>query len=155
MWMCRIEKQQTSRYARGSGGFTLIELIVVVAIVAILATVALSSYGTYVTRSKLVEAQNALANYYVQMEQYFQDNRNYGAGACGVVPSSVRYFDFTCELNGTGGFVATATGRSREGAEGFTFTIDQSNVRATTAVPPDWTLPPDHCWISNKGGACA
>ena len=50
-------------------GFTLLELMIAVAIVAILAAIALPSYSDYIKRAKLVEAQNALADFRVKMEQ--------------------------------------------------------------------------------------
>jgi type IV pilus assembly protein PilE len=40
-----------------------------------------------------------------------------------------------------------ATGR------GFTFTVDQNNNRATTAVPSGWTTSAN-CWVRKKGGTC-
>jgi type IV pilus assembly protein PilE len=36
---------------------------------------------------------------------------------------------------------------------GFTFTIDQAGVRATTAVPAGWTANAT-CWVRAKGGTC-
>ena len=137
-------------------GFTLIELMVVVAIVAILATIALPAYNTYVTRSKLADAQNGLANYYVLMEQYFQDNRSYGTGgACGGALPSSKYFTFSCTLSSSTTYTATATGTSGQGAQGFTFTVNQANTRATTAVPTGWSLPSGNCWVTNKNGICS
>ncbi len=138
-------------------GFTLIELMVVVAIIAILAAIALPAYNSYVMRSKLTTAQNALANYYVKMEQYFQDNRTYGAGTCGApVPTSVdsKYFSVTCVSTATT-YTATATGIVGSGVENFVFTVDESNIRKTTSVPTGWALPATSCWVTNKGGVCA
>ena len=36
---------------------------------------------------------------------------------------------------------------------GFTFTINQFNERATTAVPAGWTLRPN-CWVLKRDGSC-
>ena len=62
-------------------GFTLIELMIVIAVVAILAAVALPAYGDYLRRGQLPEAFTNLADLRVKMEQYYQDNRSYGAAA--------------------------------------------------------------------------
>lgn len=142
---------------RKTSGFTLIELMIAVAIIAILASIAVPSYTEYVRRSKITEATNELATLRVRLEQYYQDNRNYGstAAACGVGVASTDSFDFSCN-NGGGTnqrFVATATGRAAAGMSGFTFTIDQDNYRRTTAFPDATGLPLD-CWIARAGEAC-
>jgi type IV pilus assembly protein PilE len=152
------------------GGFTLIEVMIVVAIVAILAAVALPAYGDYVRRGQLPEAFAGMADLRVKMEQYYQDNRRYGAsgGNCadtntptwaastpaltysGSTPGR-ELFTFTCAVtNGGQGYTLTATG-ARERAVGHTYTITHANVRSTTqfkgsAVTAD-------CWLA-KGGEC-
>ncbi|HVJ63607.1 MAG TPA: type IV pilin protein [Tahibacter sp.] len=141
-------------------GFTLIELMVAVAVVAILSMIALPAYNDYVRRSKLVEAQSGLQDFRVRMEQYFQDNRNYGTGGgCGLAIAtleSAQYFDFTCTR--TAGppedYTATATGKTAAGVAGFTFTIRADNTRATTALPAGWGAVPKPCWVARKGGNC-
>ncbi len=60
-------------------GFTLIEVMIVVVIVAILSSVAYPAYTDYVRRRQLQEAFTNLANYRIQMEPYYQDNRRYTA----------------------------------------------------------------------------
>lgn len=142
-------------------GFTLIELMIVVAIVGILAGVALPAYNDYVLRGKLTEAATELAAMRVKLEQYYQDNRNYGSTAdtCGVaVPASpaVSYFDYSCNW-GAGGsaqsFTVSATGIATKGTGGFVYTINQNNAKATTAAPSGWGAPAS-CWITKKGGSC-
>lgn len=134
-------------------GFTLIELMVVVAIIGILASIALPYYGDYVIRAKIPEATSALAAKRVQMEQYFLDNLTYvGGAACAVDAASSQYFTFSCPA------AATATAYTIQAAgtgsmAGFTYTIDQNNAKATTAVPAGWTANAA-CWVTKKGGAC-
>src|SRR5882757_8592570 len=112
---------------RSTRGFTLIELMVVVAIVAILSAIAVPAYTRYVQRGDLVEATQALSQYRVQMEQYYQDNANYGTSpACGTTAPGLVNFVLTCVSANTGQtYTATATGRNQ--IAGFTYTITQGN----------------------------
>jgi type IV pilus assembly protein PilE len=139
-----------------ASGFTLIELMIVVAIVAILAAIALPIYSDYLTRSKLSEAYNALSAYRVSQEQYFQDNRTYvNAGACGAtIPTGLKYFTITCPAPTSTTYTAIATGTGTPPISQFTFTINNQNVRATTATAPGWGPNQPTCWVVRKGGAC-
>lgn len=127
-------------------GFTLIEALVVMTVLGILAAIAIPNYSRYVTRSSLVAGTNALAEYRVRMEQFYQDNRTYagGGGACGaVIPANVENFAVTCRI-AAGGQAYTATATGAAVADGFGFTINQANVRGTTALPASWgSLPAD------------
>lgn len=135
---------------RDSKGFTLIELMVTVAIIGILASIAVPNYSDYVTRGKLVEAQTALSDGRVKMEQYFQDNRVYGCA--GMPTPTLKYFALSCAVPAGGqSFTLTATGNAS--ASGFVYTIDDGNNKSTTSVPAGWTAK-NTCWITNKGGVC-
>lgn len=122
-----------------SGGFTLIELLIVVAIIGILASIAIPSYNDYVRRAKLTDGTAVFADYRVKLEQYFQDNRNYGlaAGACGVAgPTTSPYFTYACVVGAAPTtFVVTATSVAGSGlgpAGAFVYTLNELNARATT-----------------------
>ena len=106
-------------------GFTLIELLIVVAIVGILAAIAVPMYTDHITRSQLIEGHTGLSDFRVRMDQFFQDNRTY---------------------------TATATG-ARGRVAGFVFTINERNVRQSTAAPAGWApaVMPSNCWITRKG----
>jgi len=154
----------------GNAGFTLIELMVVLAIIAILATIAVPMYSDYVRRAQLSEAFNNLNDYQVKMEQYYQDNKNYGTGgttACTdsasppswafpTQPTGARYFTYVCLLTGASGtlnqaYTLTATG-SAAAAVGHTFTLNTGNVRTTTQFKGS-AVSNKNCWLST-GNEC-
>jgi len=131
-------------------GFTLIELLITMIIVGILASIAVPAYQNYVRRSALTEATNDLANYRVTMEQYFQDNMTYASGNnCGAPLPTGSYFTFSCTVSGGGtGFTAAATGSSGL-TNGFSYTINDQNVEATTGIGVWGSLPTNsgNTWI--------
>ncbi len=131
-------------------GFTLIELMIVVAIVGILASVALPAYSDYVVQGKLPEATSGLATKRVQMEQWFQDNRDYTGGAACTAESGTN-FNFSCTNLTAGTYTIQAVGKGS--MAGFTMTITQNGARATTAVPSGWATS-NNCWVSKKTGSC-
>jgi type IV pilus assembly protein PilE len=137
-----------------NSGFTLIEVMITVAIVAILAAVALPAYSDYVRRGKVPEATNTLAAMRVQLEQFYQDNRNYAnaAGtACGIADPTSTNFTYACVPGNSGQtYTVTATGSANRGTDNMTYTINQAGNRGSTA----WGSTSTTCWITKKGGAC-
>lgn len=134
-------------------GFTLIEVMIVVAIIGILASIAMPSYVDYLTRGKIPDATSGLAAKRVQMEQFFQDNRTYaGAPACNADSTTSQHFDFSCSVAGDATvFELQAVGKGS--MAGFTYTIDQSNARATPSVMAGWTSNAN-CWVTKRDGSC-
>ena len=136
-------------------GFTLVEIMIVVAIIGILSAIAIPSYRDYVTRGRIPEATSALATNQVKMEQWFQDNRSYlnAGGKCGAVPADIatKFFTVTCPNPTSTTYTLTATGK--DAMSGFTYTVNQAGVKATTAVPSGWTTSTT-CWVTGKGGTC-
>jgi type IV pilus assembly protein PilE len=151
---------------RGSRGFTLIELMIVVAVVAILAAVALPSYSDYIRRGKLPDAFTYLSDYKVKMEQYYQDNRNYGVAACADTNSPLwsnfvpnrnpAYFTFGCQLVTVGGvagqgYTLTATSNASL-STAHVYTLDYTNTKGTTTFKGA-TVTGKTCWLVN-GSEC-
>jgi type IV pilus assembly protein PilE len=136
--------------------------MIVVAIVAILASIALPSYSDHVRRGQLPEAFSALSDYRVKMEQYYQDNRNYGGSACadiaggpswaGFAPTGARNFGYACALLSAGqGYRVTATGKTGVAAAGHAYTIDHSNNQKTTVFKG--VTSSATCWLA-RGSEC-
>ena len=141
----RMDLMQVPLMKRLVGGFTLIEVMIVVAIIAILASLALPAYNDYIRRGQLQEAFVYLADYRVKMEQYFQDNKNYGAvggTACatgaayaswnGFAPPERKHFNFGCVTANNGQeFTVSATG-SGGLTTGYDYSIDHLGTKRTT-----------------------
>jgi len=149
------------RPASSSRGFTLMEVMITVAIVGILSAVAIPSYRDYVRRGQLPEAFGSLADYRIKLEQYYQDNRRYGTGACAdganapawssFSAAGVTYFTFSCTLTDAGqGFKVTATGAKGQ-ASGHVYTLDHNNQKGTVTFKGAssgkgcWLLRGDEC----------
>ena len=140
-------------------GFTIIELLIVIAILGLLTAIALPAYDGYTQRAKLTEAFTALSDFRVRMEQFYQDNRRYdGAGlnGCGVAAPNSKYFTYVCApgLAPSQTYTITATGLANEGLTNFVYTLNESNVRATTTVGTGWSGAGSACWVRRKDGSC-
>jgi type IV pilus assembly protein PilE len=143
------------KFQQQTNGFTLIELMIVVAIIGILGAIAMPMYANHVTRSKTTEATSQLATMRMAFEQYYLDNRNYGAGgACGpVMPTTptVKFFAYTCVLTSVDqGYKITATGSAALGTAGYLYTIDQANAKTSNIPGQNGNL----CWVVKKGQSC-
>ncbi|MDY0744338.1 type IV pilin protein [Paucibacter sp. R3-3] len=145
---------------RVAAGFTLIELLITVAIIGILAAVALPAYTDYVRRGSLPEATSALSDYRIKMEQYFQDNRNYGSGDCAkggsatpswaTFPVITKTFTYSCSLTSSG-YQLTATGNTGTRAAGHTFNAFPNSI--STTMFKGAAVTGKSCWLI-RGDEC-
>ncbi|MDQ0588313.1 type IV pilin protein [Variovorax paradoxus] len=154
--------RRAAQALRGSSGFTLIEVMIVVAIIAILASIAVPSYNDYVRRGQLPEAFNRLSDYRSKMEQYYQDNRNYGTAAnkCASDPTAASWntftasdhFSFSCVASGATfqSYTITATG-SGGPVTGHVYTINEAGLRKTTKFKN--ATVDQNCWLT-KSATC-
>lgn len=146
---------------RRQAGFTLIEVVIVVAIIAILATVAFPSYRDYLRRGQLADATNGLSVMRAQMERHFQDNRSYATVGtfttpCAAAVATRTFGLFVVSCSGTPtatAFTLQAVGSGQ--ASGFTFTINEADVRATSATPGNGWNTCTSQWMVKKGQSCS
>ena len=136
-------------------GFTLIEVMITVAIIAVLSSIAVPAYTDYVRRTQATDATSNLAAARTRLEQFFQDNRNYGSTAttCGITVAASTSFAYTCNW-GAGGtnqsFRITATGSP--GGTSHVYTIADSGARTTTTFK-GVAQTGKNCWLL-RGGEC-
>lgn len=132
-------------------GFTLIELMVVIAIVAILSAVALPAYSDYVRRGKIPEATAGLSQARIDLEQWYQDNRDYsgdGGPCASITGRNTKNFTFACSNLAANTYTVTATGTGDLAT--FSYTINQANARTSTTSWGNGAT----CWITRKGDTC-
>jgi Tfp pilus assembly protein PilE len=131
-----------------ASGFTLVEAVITLLVMSILCAFAVNSYSSYAKRARAVDALEQLDQFRTHMEKAFQDNGNYGAGACAVnLPTGVNNFAFSCQLAQNGqAFAAKATGLAN--MAGYLFSINEQGFRRTEAFPA--AAVPADCWMVEK-----
>jgi type IV pilus assembly protein PilE len=107
-----------------------------------------------------VDGTNGLSTVRAQMERHYQDNRSYATvgtftSPCAAGADSARTFgNFVVSCSGTPtatAFTVQAVGSGT--ADGFTYTINELDVRATTAAPTGYTTCASK-WLTKKGATC-
>jgi type IV pilus assembly protein PilE len=154
-----MHNQKRYTYQAAGRGFTLIELMIAVAVVAILSAIAYPSYTQYTIRGKITEATSSLSDLRLRAEKYFADNRTYQAipvsgtnAGFNQAVNGARYFTYACTAPTATTFTCTATGTAGD-LSGFTYTINQSNTRASAFTQSGWNTSTT-CWVLKKGESC-
>src|SRR5690349_2011863 len=121
-------------------GFTLIELMIVVAIVGILAAIALPAYQDYVVRSKLSEAEAAVAACKTSISEYLSTHAGSmptDASTAGCSTTATKYMSGLTVSSGVINAVApaTTTGANAD----CTLTLTPSMSTTDSATVATWT----------------
>lgn len=141
-------------------GFTLIELMTVVAIVGVLGMIALPTFRDHLIRGQLTDGTNGLSTIRAQMERYYLDNRTYASVSasivtpCAATDNSVVFGNFRVSCQGTPDATTYTLQAVGSGASaGFTFTLNQLDVHATTAAARGWNTCTTQ-WLTKRAQTC-
>lgn len=132
--------------------FTLVEVMIVVAIIGILTAVAIPAYSGYVLRTRLSSGFSALGAMELTAEQHWPNARTYD-GLADKLPAESANFKYEASNLTASTYTVTATGQGT--AAGFKYSIDETGLKKTIAVPATggWTTN-GKCWVDRKGGKC-
>lgn len=131
--------------------------MIVVAVMAILASIAIPQYTQYILRGKIADGLSGLMKLQLKLENYYQDNRVYGAGgncAINVSTFNTPNFTYSCTTsNSDQNFTLTATGTGN--ATGFSYSINDTGTKSTITVGGSWSGAGSSCWVTRASGACS
>ena len=125
-------------------GFTLIELMIVVAIVGILAAIALPAYQDYVIRSKMSEAEAAIAACKTSVSEYLSSHGSLPPNntSAGCSTAATQYVSSTASL----GFNGTSIQYTSQNTKA------QASECALTLIPGATTGAQVASWTGTFGG---
>ena len=149
-------------------GLTLVELVAVLAIIGVLTSISVPMYSDYITRSKILAAQQILADKIISLGNYFADNGTYlGASACADTIGSEKYlaeistpdWKITCRASSNRTYFLAANGIS-PGLKDSTNNspvivgIIEGNRYIANPSTIGWSIATDggvsYCWPTNK-----
>jgi len=121
-------------------GFTLIELMIVVAIVGILAAIALPAYQDYVVRSKLSEAEAAVAACKTSISEYLSTHAGSLPADASTAGCSTTTTKFMSGLTVTTGVISAVAPSATTGANAdCTLTLTPTMSSTDSATVATWT----------------
>jgi len=115
MWFVVFLTREKSM-KRVQQGFTLIELMIVVAIVGILAAIALPAYQDYVIRSKMSEAEAAIAACKTSVSEYLSTHAGTKPTDASTAGCSTTQTQYVASLSVDGGTAAITASSRQTGA---------------------------------------
>lgn len=118
-------------------GFTLIELMIVVAIVGILAAIALPAYQDYVVRSKMSEAEAAIAACKTSVSEYTSTHAGTLPAALTDAGCSASSTQYLASIDVTSGAITAATQNTGSKTGDCTLTLSPGTVSDATITK--WT----------------
>ena len=140
-------------------GFSLIDLIITIVIASVLTAIAIPVYRNHTQRTHIADATSQLLIIKLQLEQYYQDNRRYGAieneSNCGITLPEQTNFSYSCTVNNAGqSYLLIANGLAGRGMQEFQFSLNEDGLQRTGRLPASWGLAPLNCWILKRGMTC-
>ncbi|HTL38053.1 MAG TPA: pilin [Kofleriaceae bacterium] len=136
---CHLHQSRRNSMKRIQQGFTLIELMIVVAIVGILAAIALPAYQDYVVRSKMSEAEAAVAACKTSVAEYLSTHATLGLGAIDLANSgcSTTVTQYVASLDVNAGVITAVS--QNTGDDPCSLILTPSTDTTDTATIATWT----------------
>ena len=104
-----------------------------------------------------------MADQRIRLEQYYQDNRNYGPTAAtncrtatdaALAITGSKYFTYSCTTSKSGqNYTLTATGATGTNAAGYTYTLTDSGAKGTTQFAGSTAT--STCWAIKSASDCS